>query len=422
MGDPRYRREAVRALEYMIPECRPDLNCIVHDADLPFPDYLKDINYHLIVLGPTFLCHRYHPSKLARVLVTYDFIKHSDACKVALPQDDYDCSGILDDWMVDWKIDRIYTVCADHWNVLYPKASQTTEIILGYTGYVSAKRISAWQSPKPHTQRQIDVSYRASKLSANFGGVGQVKWEIADRFKSAVSKHKELRLDISVDPKDLIPGDAWHAFVEDSKFVLTTPSGSSLLDPWNEIRKCVAEYTERNSNAPFQQIEKHCFPGQDRQYIFTALSPRNIEAALAQTIQIATTGCYSRLMNPVDHYIPLDEDCGNIDYVLEMMADESLVQKIKKQCKESILSEPRLRSKNIVDEIVAFAELIVSQRIVTANQERIERKFARYNSEIQKISESFWRRKRMNKKLKLVAAMLGAKRVKQLLLPILRRA
>ena len=137
MGDPRYRIEAVRSLEYMIPENRPDLSCIIHDADLPFPEYLKSIEFNLIVLGPTFLCNRYSPFNLKKVLKSYDFIKHSNACKIALPQDDYDCSSLLDDWMVEWKIDRIYTVCPENWNVLYPKASKNIQIKLGYTGYIS---------------------------------------------------------------------------------------------------------------------------------------------------------------------------------------------------------------------------------------------------------------------------------------------
>lgn len=38
-----------------------------------------------------------------------------------MPQDDYDYAEVLDSWMVDWKIDRVYTVIPDHWNVLYPK-------------------------------------------------------------------------------------------------------------------------------------------------------------------------------------------------------------------------------------------------------------------------------------------------------------
>ena len=40
MGDPKNRREAVRTLEYMIPEHLGSerYNCFVHDASLPLPD------------------------------------------------------------------------------------------------------------------------------------------------------------------------------------------------------------------------------------------------------------------------------------------------------------------------------------------------------------------------------------------------
>lgn len=41
MGDPSCYREAVRLLEYMIPENVSDIDCFVHDAKFPFPDYLN---------------------------------------------------------------------------------------------------------------------------------------------------------------------------------------------------------------------------------------------------------------------------------------------------------------------------------------------------------------------------------------------
>lgn len=417
MGNPRYRREAVRTLEYMIPECRPELNCIVHDTNIPFPDYLKDIEYHLIVLGPTFLCNRFHQMSLVEVENSYGFIKHSQACKIALPQDDYDCSGILDNWMVDWKVDRIYTVLPEHISILYPRASHSIEFKKGYTGYISDSWIDFWGDPKPHTQRKIDVSYRATKLSASFGSIGLLKWEIANKFQVAINGVDSLKLDISTDPNDMIPGDAWHSFLEDSKFCLTTASGSSLLDPWSEIRNCVIAYVEKNPTATFQQVERKCFPGLDRQYLFTAISPRNIEAALANTVQIATPGSYSGLMDPIEHFIPLNEDCSNISEVLEMMDNKILVEKIQKRCRESILAEPRLRRDVIVDEIISFTESVVTMRnFIVNDQEIIEKKFNKYYSEIDKITNRFWRQRDINGKiiqtLHSTAVMFGAKRVK----------
>ena len=46
--------------------------------------------------------------------------------------------------------------------------------------------------------------------------------------------------------------------------------------------------------------------------IYTAISPRNIEAALSETLQIATVGQYSDLMDADQDYLRLNEDCSNI--------------------------------------------------------------------------------------------------------------
>lgn len=396
MGDPRYRREAVRALEYMIPECRTDINCIVHDADLAFPRYLKDVEYHLIVLGPTFLCNRYHSASFSRVLHNYDFIRESSACKVALPQDDYDCSQILDNWMTNWDVDRVYSVCSKDWEVLYPNYLRHGDIKLGYTGYVSDEWIKSWIAPKPHSERSIDISYRANFLPANFGSIGHLKGDIADRFVSSLPCNHNLKIDISVEPKDLIPGSNWHDFLEDSRFCLTTPSGSSLLDPMGHYRLSVNGYIAGHPNATFDEIKEACFPGEDRKYEFTAISPRNIEAALSETVQIATPGYYSDLIYPLKHYLPLEEDCSNISTVLQMMNNKSLIAQIKDNCKKAMLDEPRLRRRVIVDEILDFAEIVMSKRNIKMSEKtKTGKLFQRYYSEIDNLSKRYWLKRRL---------------------------
>jgi hypothetical protein len=95
MGDPARYREAARSLEYMIPENMSEIDCFVHDGGLPFPDYLKRLSFDLIVLGPTFLGNHQNPKSYEKVLRKYDFIRMSRATKVALTQDDYDCSARL---------------------------------------------------------------------------------------------------------------------------------------------------------------------------------------------------------------------------------------------------------------------------------------------------------------------------------------
>jgi hypothetical protein len=413
MGDPRYRREAVRSLEYMIPECRPELNCVVHDADLPFPEYLKDIDYHLIVLGPTFLCKRHNLFSLEKDISEYNFIKHSQACKVALPQDDYDASAILDQWLFSWDISRIYPVCSENWEMLYPKLFGNAEFKLGYTGYIDDAWIDAFGKSPNLVERKIDVSYRTHDHASNRCYLRNLKYVIADRFKTAITnENHSLILDISNDSKSLIPGSEWHKFLENSKFCLVTPSGSSLHDPNGDYGRCVNYHQTLNRNFSYEQAVKKCYPGHDKLHIFTTISPRNIEAALAGTVQIATPGSYSGLMSPMQDYLPLNEDCSNISDIVRMMTDDKLVFEIQKNVKEKILSEKRLRRRYIVNEIVEFAQdYITKKNFSFSNQEKFDKLFLRYQVEKEEIAKSFWKKKRILQKIKKAAIFFGAKKV-----------
>lgn len=415
MGDPRYVREAIRSLEYMIPECGDHVDCVIHDAAMAFPRYLMDVDFDLIVLGPTFLCNRYSSDRMRELLCTYDFVRRSSACKVALPQDDYDCSEILDDWVVAWGVDRVYSVCAENWDLIYPRYVKTGDIRLGYTGYVSDDWIRAWKRPKAFSERSIDVSYRATRLPANFGSVGHLKSAIAERFVAAVPEGR-LKLDISIDKKDLIPGHRWHDFLEDSRFCLVTPSGSSLLDPRGKLRASVTAYAERHPRADFQTVERACFPGQDRLRSFTAISPRNIEAALAETVQIATPGNYSNLMRAGEHFISLDENCSNVNEVLRSMNDAPLVDRIRRSCKEALLAEPRLRRDNMVDEILSFAwEVVERRRAAALNDADNAPVLARYRREAVAASEAFWARRRVVDGLKDICRKMDVLGMRKLL-------
>ena len=355
MGDPRYYREAVRSLEYMIPENFPEVDCFVHDASLPFPDYLKGLTFDLIVLGPTFLGNRQNEKAFRKILQKYDFIRSSKATKVALPQDDYDCSSKLEEWVLKWNVDRVYSVCSDHADELFKEYSKKGEVKAGYTCYISQKWIDSSEQPKAHLRRSIDVSYRTHDIEEMRCSLRNLKFKIGSRFSAKMkSIAPDLHLDMSSKLEDLIPGTDWHDFMEDSKFCLTTPSGSSVLDKTGSISKRVRKYVRSNPNGSFEEVQKSCLENLEGIH-YTAISPRNIEAALAETVQIATPGKYSGLMLPMVHYIPLEEDCSNIRSVLEMMQTPSLVAEIQANCKASILSESRLRVQNFAKELIDFA-------------------------------------------------------------------
>ncbi len=415
MGDPRTWRSSVRDIEFCLPDYAPEHNYIVHNASLPLPDFVKDIEFHGIVLGPTFLCNRYHPPTLARTLKEYDFIKSSNAFKIAMPQDDYDCSALLERWVLDWGVDLLYTICPEHWDVLYPNLSPTRKIRLGYTGYVSDRMIDRFRHPKPFAARSIDVAYRASKLPPNFGHVGHVKGIIGDVFL-AKAKNEDLVLDISTHHKDTIHGDKWLSFVEDSKFVLVSNGGSSLLDPEGEIRFKVDRYLALHPKASFDEVREACFPMEDGKWTFTMISPRNIEAALLETVQICTPGSYSGIMRPEEHYIPFEPDGSNFHDVLAMMHDTIKVGEMASACKEAFLSVKELRYSYHVQEIVeGIARGVSAKRIAGTGAKEMERHVRRYSEYSRRASRYYWPYRRLASRAKQVAIALGAKKVKSLL-------
>jgi hypothetical protein len=413
LGDPRKWRTAVRDLEFMLPTNAPEHNYIVHATEIPLPDFVKEISFDGIILGPTFLCDRYSPRKFSKTLNKYDFIRTSDAFKIALPQDDYDCSAILDQWMVDWKTDLVYTVCPEYWPVLYPTFLPKNKIKLGYTSYISDYWIDYWQEPKPFAERRIDVSYRAGKLPPNFGRIGKTKGTIGDTFKSKISDFNlNVCLDISTDYNDFIAGSQWHEFMENSKFCLGSNSGSSLLDPYGEIRRKVEYFLSIKPTASFEDVEDECFPGEDGKYIFTAISPRNIEAALAKTVQITVPGEYSGILKSELDYVPIEADGSNISDVVGIMRDERKVQKIAEHCKESILSVDGLRSKNQTNEMInMICDHVCMKKIQGPSQKEMEKYINRYKEEANE--ETYWRSKRHLDVVKNLAIQLGARRLRR---------
>jgi hypothetical protein len=398
----------------MLPACAPEHDYVVHAAEMPLPEYVRTLRFDGIVLGPTFLCSRFDPRVFERVQREYAFIRDSDAFTIALPQDEYDCHAILDRWLLDWRVNAVTSVLPPAtWPVLYPTYSSTGTLRSGHTGYVSEASIAASHNPPPFESRAIDVSYRARKLPPNFGRVGHLKSVIGERF-AAQSAVAGLRLDISTDPDDVMAGAEWERFLENSRFCLTTGSGSSLLDPEGRIRACVERYLIGHPAAGFEEVEAHCFNGEDGKHVLTALAPRHIEAALACTVQIGTPASYSGILEAGAHYIPLEPDCSNAADVVATMRDRGRVAAIASACKSAILDRADLRATTCASQLLRLIAEGAPAGGRRAPADDIGRVVNRYRVEADAWGASFWKRQRTKTRLRAAALALGARRIKRL--------
>jgi glycosyltransferase involved in cell wall biosynthesis len=322
---------------------------------------LRRKQFDAILIDTTFLCWRWalpHEEYLERLLSEYAFVSDSDAVKIALPQDEYDQTARLDDWLASWRVDLIYSVCYDHRDVFYPNASQRAEITEGLTGYIDDADIAMMRRfARPFGERDIDVGYRAKNLPAYFGRFSRLKAEIGERFLAA-AQGSSLRLNISLGDAShqVLLGDEWLKFLGNCRFTLGCESGSSLLDPRGEIRAACSAYLREHPDAGFDEVEAACFPGRDMKRVYSAISPRVFEAALAEACQVLVPGHYLGILHANEHYIPLAADFSNIAQVLDELRDCERAKRRIVACQKALLGSERLTYRGFVGDMLERIE------------------------------------------------------------------
>lgn len=311
-------------------------------AHAPVPESLLEQKFDAIIIDTTFLCWRWTGRYFQDLKTKYDFIRDMDAVKIAFPQDEYDHTELLEDWLLDWQIDVVYSVCHSDLQTFYPELSKAAEVRFGYTGLFEAADLAlVGRFAAPWRQRPIDVGYRARRLPPYFGWFGKLKSDIADRFIEATAGSC-LKTNISCEPQDALAGNDWLKFLGNCRFILGCESGSSVLDSRGYIKARCEAFMSRHPDASFETIAQKCFPGEDRATPFTAISPRLFEAAAAGCGQILVPGHYDGLLQPWIHYIPLEADASNIEAVIKAMNDQERMEQMIRASQKALLENPKL--------------------------------------------------------------------------------
>ena len=296
---------------------------------------LKASNFDVVILHTTFLCMRW--SEFFYTLKSeLEWVKKLSCLKIAIPQDEYDHSEVLDEWLFEWQVSIIFS-CFDetHHEVLYPMMSKCASFYRCLTGYIDedmARRIET--SLLSIDKRPNDIVYRASKLPYWFGSHGQLKHEIAGIVAGRAQSHG-LRHDISTRQEDTILGAAWIDFVASGRTVIGCESGSSALDRRGELKAKIQALLAENDQLSFEEVSAQLPNGWDT-FSFFAISPRHLEAVITKTCQILLEGTYDGILQPNKHYIPLRRDFSDLDEVLEKLKDHGFLQRIADQAFEDI--------------------------------------------------------------------------------------
>ncbi|MEP6892168.1 MAG: hypothetical protein ABI927_00185, partial [Gaiellaceae bacterium] len=327
----------LHALERAISAAGSDDGFLYHNSYAESPSRaLRSLEPDAVVLHTTFLCMRWS-DYFGRFSWRYKWLRDLPCTKIAIPQDEYDHSEILDEWLHDLQVTDIFTnFDAARRELIYPILGGSDvrfhEVLTGYIDEDMA--IYAAGRVRPPAERPVDIVYRASKLPYWFGAHGQLKHRIADVVERHAAK-MGLRCDISTRYDDVLYGDAWTDFLLSGRMVIGAESGSSALDRRGEVQAALTTMLAAEPGLSFEKADARLTPGWDG-HDLGAISPRHFEAVVTKTCQILVAGRYSGVLDAGAHYLALKPDFSNLDDVLDMSRDASLLEEITERAYEEI--------------------------------------------------------------------------------------
>lgn len=207
-------------------------------------------------------------------------------------------------------INHVFTLASPEVaKVIYPPEYcnfSTSRVLTGYVNY--AKLPNAWLS---WNERKIDISYRARKLPNWMGRLAIEKGDLADIANRKLQK-SNLVLDISNLESERIYGKRWEDHLANSKIVLGTESGASVLDFDGRFDEAWLNESNAKLNARINPVTLD----------YSAISPRIFEYAANRCLMALTKGEYSGIIEPGEDYFELASDFSNFSELIQFSLDE----------------------------------------------------------------------------------------------------
>lgn len=282
------------------------------------------------------------------IKVHYDFfispkaravLSHFRGLKLLIAQDEYYTVDRMNAVVGELGIHAVFTATPQsEVDKVYPPhrlpTLQRHSVLTGYVpDYLPRLPVPPW------TMREIDVGYRARKLSAWFGARGQEKWIIGKRF-GADARRFDLKVDISSNESDRLYGQDWIRFLSGCKATLGTESGGSVLDYTGEIQAAIERHEAEAPGTPFEVLQEKYLSESDGMIEFNAISPRCFEAASLRTLMILYPGWYSGVLKAWRHYVPLKKDHSNMSEVVAALRDQATTSRIIEMAYREVALNP----------------------------------------------------------------------------------
>lgn len=279
-----------------------------------------------------------------------------DGVKVLMKQDEQRMSARFAEYLAQKRFDILLTCLPEpEWPKVYPRDRlgdlACVHVLTGYVSEAMRNLNAPWRPSRP-----IDIGYRGSIQPLSFGRLGFEKRKIGIDVSRALGGREDLHLDITSAPEARINGPGWIDFLAASKATLGVESGSNLFDFDGSVEEWCREFEAAHPDADRccehfyrQAHDEHLFRFEGN-VDYAQVSPRHFEAAAARSVQVLYEGRYSDILRPGEHYLPLRRDLGNLDEVLDALADERRCTEISERAFDEIVCNPSYGYQSFVAE------------------------------------------------------------------------
>jgi glycosyltransferase involved in cell wall biosynthesis len=307
------------------------------------PDWLRRIRFDAVIFHNSFLGQRWTPELFEDAVARARPLKELGGTRIALPQDEFLRADLLSEFIEEFGVDSVLSVSPEsEWPKIYPGVDRDRvrfgRVLTGYLEESTIARIDRIVAAAGG--RPIDVGYRSMPGAFWLGSHGMLKRWVAEQVERA-ARTRGMRTDVSTEVSDVLFGDDWFRFLAASKCIPGVEGGASLLDRDGALKDCTERYLIEHPGAPFEDVERHCFPGRDGELALFAASPRHLEACATRTCQLLVEGEYSGVLEAGRHYLALRRDLSNLDEVLDLAQREDVRDAITEAAYSDVVGSGR---------------------------------------------------------------------------------
>jgi len=284
--------------------------------------------------------------------------------KIASVQDEYDFTNAVKRFFRQIGVDIILTnVPQEAVRTIYHEtAFGHVRFETVQTAYLADEVLLDPEHLLPLAERPIALGYRGRVLPYRLGDVGWHKSEVGYQFQAACA-NRGLACDIACDEESRFIGDAWIDFVRRCRVMLGTQSGANVFDFDGDLhRRLTAIHKGDPVNFSYAKVRDEV-SAHAVDFDMGQVSARIFEAAASRTALALVRGSYSGVIEPDEHYVPIEPDYSNVDQVIDRILDLDAMQAMADRTYTHVVGNPANRYQGLVARVDGLIERAASAKM-----------------------------------------------------------